>query len=83
MVDKSHKASWQRKATEAQIVGFPNKVEKSDRAQAAYPKIIAQKKKKTGDKEITIVDVIKRSETRLKKATKTLESNEVQLQTNK
>jgi len=54
MVDKSHKTSRQRKATEAQIVGFPNKVEKSDRAQAVYPKIVAQKKKKTEDKEITL-----------------------------
>jgi len=54
MVDKSHKTSRQRKATEAQIVGFPNKVEKSDRTQAAYPKIIARKKKKTGNKEITL-----------------------------
>jgi len=51
MVNKVTRTSQRREATKAQVVCSSDKSGKSDRAQAAYPKIIAQKERRQETKK--------------------------------
>jgi len=83
MVDKVARTSQQREATKARIVGSSDKKWKEGQGSSSIPQSYSTKRKEKKRQRNHVVDVIKRSETRLKKATKTLESNGVQLRTNK